>query len=54
MVVAYLKFYPGICVQGLSKTTKTLSLGNRCLGRDSNKAPSEYKLTASPLPEPVR
>jgi hypothetical protein len=43
-VVAYSKYYPGICLQGLGKTTRNLGLDSTCLLQDSNRVPPEYKV----------
>jgi hypothetical protein len=47
--VAYLSYYHGIYLEELQKTTKTLSQDCRCLSRDSNRDPPEYKSEALPL-----
>jgi hypothetical protein len=38
-----LRYYSGICLEELRKTTNTLSQGSRSLGRDLNSRPPEYK-----------
>jgi hypothetical protein len=38
-----LKYYPGICLEGLRKATKTLSQDSRSASRDLNPGPSEYE-----------
>jgi hypothetical protein len=38
-----LKYYPGIRLEGLRKTTKTLNLDGRSAGRDLNPRSPEYK-----------
>jgi hypothetical protein len=38
-----LRYYPGICLEGLRKTTKNLSQDNRSPGRDLNPGPPEYE-----------
>jgi hypothetical protein len=35
--------YPGICLEGLRKSTKKLSQDSRSLGRDLNLSPPEYE-----------
>jgi len=47
--VAYLRYCNGIYLEELQKTTKTLSQDCRCLSRDSNRDPPEYKSEALPL-----
>jgi hypothetical protein len=47
--VAYLRYYHGIYLEELKKTTKNLSQDSRCLGRDSNRDPPEYMSEALPL-----
>jgi hypothetical protein len=42
------KYYPGICLHELSETIKK-SGDSRCLGRDSNRSPAEYKSEALPV-----
>jgi hypothetical protein len=42
-------YYVGIFLKGLSKTNKYLSQDNWRTGRDSNRAPPEYKLRMLPL-----
>jgi hypothetical protein len=32
IVMAYLRHYPGICLEGLRKKTKNLTQDSRCLG----------------------
>jgi hypothetical protein len=43
VVVAWpnLRYYPGICPEGLRKNTKTLSQDSRSPGRNLNPGPSE-------------
>jgi hypothetical protein len=41
MAVVYYRSYPGICLEGLMKITKTLSKISRCLGRDPKPRPPE-------------
>jgi hypothetical protein len=36
------------------KDTRNLSYGEWCAGRDSNRAPPDYKPTASPLPAQLK
>jgi hypothetical protein len=43
MVVAYSRYYPGICLEVLKKTKKSLGQDSRCPDRHSNPAPPEYK-----------
>jgi hypothetical protein len=46
------RYFPGICLEGVRKTTKYLSQDNRSLGRDLNLGPPEYEagvLTTQPL-----
>jgi hypothetical protein len=38
-----LRYYPGICLEGLTKTTKNLSQHSRSPGRDLNPGPPEYE-----------
>jgi hypothetical protein len=38
-----LRSYPGICLEGLRKTTKTLIQDSRSQGRDLNPVPPEYE-----------
>jgi hypothetical protein len=38
-----LNYYPGSCLEGLRKSTKTLSLDSRSPGRDLNLGPPEYE-----------
>jgi hypothetical protein len=38
-----LRYYPGICVERLTKATKTLSQDSRPPGRDLNPGPPDYK-----------
>lgn len=40
---------PSICLEGLQKTTKQLSLHNECPGQDLTRALSKYKSEALPL-----
>jgi hypothetical protein len=37
------RYYPGISLMRLRRTTGYLSQGSRCLGRASNRSPPEYK-----------
>jgi hypothetical protein len=37
------RYYTGICLEGLRKTTKNLSQVSRSLRRDLNLAPTEYE-----------
>jgi hypothetical protein len=39
-----LRYYPGIYLEGLRKTTKTLSQGSRSSGLDLNSQPPEYEV----------
>jgi hypothetical protein len=39
-----LRYYPGICLEGLRKTTKNLSQNNQFPGRDFNPGPPEYEI----------
>jgi hypothetical protein len=41
-----LRYYPGICLEGLMKTTKTISQDNRYPGRDLNLGTPEYEAGA--------
>jgi hypothetical protein len=43
-VVAYLRYYPGICLEGLRKTTKKTRQYIRSPGRDLNPGPPEYEV----------
>jgi hypothetical protein len=46
-----LRYYPGICLEGLRKTTEDLSKYIWSLGQDFNPGPPEYEageLTAQP------
>jgi hypothetical protein len=45
-VVAEYRFCSGIFVERLRKPTRNLSQYSRCPGRDSNRAPPEYKSRA--------
>jgi hypothetical protein len=36
-------YYPGICLEGLMRTTKNLSQDRRTSGRDLNSGPPEYE-----------
>jgi hypothetical protein len=38
-----LKYYPGIRLEGLRKTTENLIHDSRCPGRDLNPGPPEYE-----------
>jgi hypothetical protein len=40
----YLRYYPGICMEGFKKTMKTLSQHSRSLGQDLNVRPPKTKL----------
>jgi hypothetical protein len=47
-----LRYYSGICLEGLRKTTKNLSQDSRSPGRDLDPGPPEYEagvLTTRPL-----
>jgi hypothetical protein len=44
-----LRYYPGICLKGLGKTTKHLSQNSWRSGQDSNSVPPEYKSEALSL-----
>jgi hypothetical protein len=39
-----LRYYPGICLEGLWKTTKNVSRYSRSPGRDLNPGPSKYEV----------
>jgi hypothetical protein len=39
-----LRYYPGVCLKGLRKTTKTLSQDNRSPGRGLYPGPPEYEV----------
>jgi hypothetical protein len=41
--VAQLRYYPEICLGGQRKTTENVSQNGQYPGRDSNRAPPEYK-----------
>jgi hypothetical protein len=43
VIVALMRYYPGICLQKLRKVTINLSQDSWCPGRDSNGAPPEYR-----------
>jgi hypothetical protein len=49
-----LRYYPGICLEGLRKTTKNLTQDNRSPGRDLNPGPPEYEAGVLPLNHEVR
>jgi hypothetical protein len=38
------KYYPGICLEGLRRTTKNLSHDSRYSGQDLNSRPPEYEV----------
>jgi hypothetical protein len=38
------RYYPGIRLEGLRKTTKSLSQDSRSLGQDLNPVPHEYEV----------
>jgi hypothetical protein len=38
-----LRYCPGICLDGLRKTTKKLSQDSKSVGRDLNPGPPDYK-----------
>jgi hypothetical protein len=38
-----IRYYPGVCLEGLKKTTKSLSQDSRSLGRDLKPGPPEYE-----------
>jgi hypothetical protein len=38
-----LRYYRGICLEELRKTTRNLSQDGRCLGRGFNPGPPEYE-----------
>jgi hypothetical protein len=38
-----LRYYPGICLEGLRKTTKCLGQDSWSLGQDLNPEPPEYE-----------
>jgi hypothetical protein len=38
-----LKYYPGICLEGTRKTTKSLSQDSQSPGPDLNPGPTEYE-----------
>jgi hypothetical protein len=42
-VVAYLRDYPGICLEGMMKTAKDLNHNSRSPCRDLNPGPPELK-----------
>jgi hypothetical protein len=42
-----LRYYSGICLQGLSKTTKNLSQDSCSPGRDLNPGPPEYEVASN-------
>jgi hypothetical protein len=42
-----LRYYPGICLEGLRKITKNLSQDNQCQGTDMNPGPSEHEVGVS-------
>jgi hypothetical protein len=45
------RYYPGICLEGLRKTTKNLSQDSQSLGQDLNPGPPKYNagvLTTQP------
>jgi hypothetical protein len=49
--VAYSRYHLGICLEGLRETVEHLV--SRCPGRDSNRAPPEYRFRALKLDQPV-
>jgi hypothetical protein len=53
-IVAYSRYYPGICLEGLRKTIKNLSqYSQRPCSRDSNRVPPEYKTITATLTRSV-
>jgi hypothetical protein len=54
VVVAQLRFYPGICLEGLRKTTNILTHDGRCFGEASNRVLPERESTALPPGHSVR
>jgi hypothetical protein len=53
-VMVQSRYYSGIFLEGLRKSTEKLNQGSMFPGRDSNQAPLEYKCRALPLYEQVR
>jgi hypothetical protein len=49
-----LRYYPSICQEGLSKTTKNLTQDSRSPARDLNPEPPEYETLCYPLYHDVR
>jgi hypothetical protein len=47
-------YYPGICLEGLSKTMKNLTQDNRGLRQDSKRTPLRYESRILPLHQPVQ
>lgn len=47
VAMVYSSYYPEICLAGLKKTTQNLTQDSRYPGRDSNRAPLEYKSVAN-------
>jgi hypothetical protein len=45
-IVAYLRYYPRICLEGLRKLKKNLGQDMRCLGRDLKQARAKYESRA--------
>jgi hypothetical protein len=52
--VASSRYYAGICLQGLEKTTKFISPDGLRPGRDSNRKSPDYKSRTVPVDQAVR
>jgi hypothetical protein len=46
--------WPGLCLQGLRKTTKVFRQDSRCPDRDSNRKPKDYKSVTLPLDQNIQ
>jgi hypothetical protein len=47
-------YYPGICLEMLRKTMKSLGQDNQWNDRDSTRQPPEYECTALPVHQAAR
>jgi hypothetical protein len=53
VTMAYLRYCPSICQDGMRKTTESLNQDSWCPGQDLNQSFPKYKIRALPLGQPI-
>jgi hypothetical protein len=54
VAMAYLRYFPIICLDGMRKTTESLSQDSWYPGQDLNQASPKYKTRVLPLGQPIQ